>query len=737
MTTPSQRVVAWIWDHRAACAVLCVAVTLLAGWQATRIGVNNGIEDWFLDDDPQRIAYRGFQQQFGSDDVILAAVEIEQGAASDSGLTLLRRAEERLSTIDGVAGVVSIRGLAAPGGAAPRPDIVRRLVDDGSISGRLVSRDGRVAVIAVRLADATDVDRLGGAVIEHIGTALAPLGVPWYVTGVGVVTDALNRATRSSAATLMGASGVLIVALLWLGFRRLVPVLVTLAVVTVSAVWLMGLYGFLGRDVNMFTLVMPTVLMVTGTAGCVHVLRHFARASPPPGGRRERVVHGVGYALPPCLLSAVTTAFGFLALATSELAAVRDLGLFMAAGVMLAFAVTIVGCTCALSWAGAEPVVREHGLAAAVSRSLGSLGVSSPIAVIGLAGALCVVAALGISRLVVDTWSIGFLFEDHPVRRDAAFIENRVGPWVSAEFVVAVRDRTRVPGVLAGIAEWQRTVRRIGAAGWSESVADRLRAAGVKPGSAPAAWPPADASPRQVLVNAAGDELRVTFGIALRSAAAIGADIDRILAAAPPMPGADVRAAGYLPLYVGMVERAVSTQIQTFSVAFAAVFVLLAAYLRSCRLLLAAIAANVAPVLATLGVMGLAGIRLDVATVTIAAVVLGLVVDDTVHFVCRLRREQAHGACPADAIRETLRTTGSSMVMTTIVLGAGFSVLAMAQIKSVIWFGLLLALAMVAAMIADLALLPALLVVLRRQRGPARSGSRLRAGRGIMSDADG
>ena len=157
------------------------------------------------------------------------------------------------------------------------------------------------------------------------------------------------------------------------------------------------------------------------------------------------------------------------------------------------------------------------------------------------------------------------------------------------------------------------------------------------------------------------------------------------------------------------------SQLSSFALAFVTIFAAIALLFRSWRSVAIAVPANVLPVLATLGAMGWLGIRLDIATVTIAAVVLGLVVDDTVHLLFRLQHESIREARIRRILRATVRTTGAAILMTTLVLVLGFSVLGLAQIKSVIWFGLLTGLALTTALLADLILIPALLTLSSRR----------------------
>jgi predicted RND superfamily exporter protein len=164
-----------------------------------------------------------------------------------------------------------------------------------------------------------------------------------------------------------------------------------------------------------------------------------------------------------------------------------------------------------------------------------------------------------------------------------------------------------------------------------------------------------------------------------------------------------LKAAGYSPLYTRIVDELVWSQVRGFSAAIALIVLLLGAAMRSWRRILLALPANAVPVGLTLGVMGLTGIPLDVASATIATVILGLVVDDTVHML---------KPTPGSGINESMRIAadraGGTLLMTSIVLALGFLVLGLAEIRSVSWFGVLTSFAMIGAILTDLLLLPAL-----------------------------
>ena len=201
----------------------------------------------------------------------------------------------------------------------------------------------------------------------------------------------------------------------------------------------------------------------------------------------------------------------------------------------------------------------------------------------------------------------------------------------------------------------------------------------------------------------------------MTSAKVFGETIASLEAMAEFPEGSRIRAAGYIPLYVQIMDHIVASQLSSFAIAFVVIFSLIGLLFRSVRMAILAIPANLLPVFVTLGVMGAVGIRLDVATVTIAAIVLGLVVDDTTQFLYRYRVMSERHEDINDVVVETVRSVGRPMLITTLILAGGFTVLALAAIKSVAYFGVLLALALVSAVLADLIVIPALLVTMGRR----------------------
>ena len=304
-------------------------------------------------------------------------------------------------------------------------------------------------------------------------------------------------------------------------------------------------------------------------------------------------------------------------------------------------------------------------------------------------------------------------------------IEAGYGWYLPLEFAVHAES----PGgafdheLTTAVADWQARVEEAGLAQWSLSLADfgvnpdpwatagRDAVALPQPGGSPD-WDVAAAG----LVDDERSALRVTFGVPMSSAREWAERIEAIRSKAGPSlrPGTELTSGGYLPLYVRMMEYVVDTQVRSFAAALVLVFAVMGIFLRRPRIVLVALFPNLLPIVAVFGVMGALGIRLDIATVTVAAIALGIVVDDTVHLLHRFREELDRTGDPREAVRAALLAVGPALMSTTVILATSFAVLGLASVLSIALFGLLSAATLVFALVSDLLVLPALLIVSTR-----------------------
>jgi len=174
-----------------------------------------------------------------------------------------------------------------------------------------------------------------------------------------------------------------------------------------------------------------------------------------------------------------------------------------------------------------------------------------------------------------------------------------------------------------------------------------------------------------------------------------------------------IQLTGMAVLYNNMLQSLFRSQIMTIGVVFIAIMIMFSILFRSLFLACVAVIPNMIPAVMMLGLMGLAGIPLDIMTITIAAVCIGIAVDDTIHYVHRFKEEFVKDGNYHDAIKRCHSSIGRAMYFTTVTITLGFSILALSNFVPIIYFGLLTGFAIIVALLADLTLLPVLLILFK------------------------
>lgn len=695
----------FLWKTRFILSALVLLVTVFAAQQLSTLSVSNSLEIWYPEDDPELVSYQEFQRTYGSDEIVVVAVSARDGSVftTDESAYLVGDLTDSLLDIDGVATVTSL--VTVPQSLA-------------AARGRLLSADGRTTALVVQTVVGADSEARRSRLLLDIRQNVEAFNLDAHLGGYGVVFDGLNEASTTGAATLIFYAHLLMIVLLAFNFRRALPVIVTLVAVGVATIWTMGLYAALGHQLNMVTMVLPTLVLVIGIADCMHMLRSVA-VQDHRLDQEQRVITGIADIIGPCFLTSVTTAAGFLGLTASGLPVVQQLGWFGAVGMLAAFICSMVLVTAALAWKAAEPAARDS-LADASAVTLCAFATRHATPVVVLFVLLTGGAGYGIAQLSTDTDSIGYLKKTHPVRQDSDFIEREIGAYVPVEFTVTTDGEILDVAKLDAIWAWQNDVLQMDNVGWTWSL---VSAFDLGANETPSSLGNArilrefermrEFSPTTVSAMINGKhELRISFGAPIMSAVGVQQLIRDIENRADFPDDLILRPAGYSPLYTRIIDEIVKSQIRGFALAILLIVVLLAIGMRSWRRMFLALPANAIPVALTLGLMGLTGIPLDVASATIASVILGLVVDDTVHML-----RPVPGAGIGGSIRIAARKAGGTLVMTSMILAGGFLVLGLAEIRSIAWFGVLTSFAVIAAILTDLLLLPALARLFSRSTG--------------------
>lgn len=537
-------------------------------------------------------------------------------------------------------------------------------------------------------------------------------------------------------------------------FRK--PRFVVLPLVTclITVVSIMGLTVVMGVETTIVTSNMSSLLFIIGMAHSIHLVVKYReeRALHPTRPNVETIWAAVQGIAKPCLFTALTTAVGFASLRITDIEPVKDFALFMTIGVMLAFGVSLLFLPAGLAML--PPTVERVDQATSAKRNpfLGALAgwalARRPLIYAGSV-LLAAVAAYGITQVRMDQRFVEYFDEETEVHQGLSFVDevggtmtvevilwgDADGYWLKKDAydrVVAVHDWFEAQGPQVGkvlsIKSFDEHVRLLLAEKMpfmAKMPLEQLVA--MLPMALSAAGPDAKETIESVLAQVVTKDRRTTrVYVRLRentealNRIQILDDLNAFIAASPDLEFERAKAEGQRPtvtgmfvLFTNMLNTLVGSQTKSFLWVFLAVAAMLAVLFRHLGVGLLSMPPNVLPIAMVLGTMGLFAITLDLMTIMIASISLGIAVDACIHYVVRYRVELRTGGDVDGAIVRAHQSIGKAILYTALTVFVGFFVMVLSKFTPTRYFGMLTGVAMVASLLANLILLPALLVSCR------------------------
>jgi predicted RND superfamily exporter protein len=722
--------------HGRALLVALVVISAFFALGYVRLQWTNDPEVITLEGSDELEFYRGYLERWGSDELIIVAYEVPD-AFAPAQLETLRSLTSDLLEIEHVRWVWSLDTAfvvdTGPFGPYARPLIPDRIESDPEIREEamaspfvrdaLVSQDGRTVVLSVQLEGAelhnNAVENETLDAIDAVLSRPAYAGLAPHLAGAPVFNRELSYLNQRDNALFTPLAVAIIAVLVAALFRSLLATGLVLAVVALTVVWTQGLMSWLGVPMNITTSLLPPLLMVIAVADSIHLLTNYLDRLTEDGDRNQALRWTIREIVPPCFWTSVTTMCGFASLWLVRIESVRTFASFAVLGVAIAFLLSITLLPALLVRLPLERAVRRRVSAPRACAS--TLARPRPILATAIGVAALALGAAGLPRIEVATHDGEFFTEDNPLNRAYRFIEARlqgVTPF-EIEIRAPAKGDLRHASAVRAISSLQERLPDIPELTSGVSYVDLLESTS----------PGADLTQEDVLERAlflletlAPDDLNAwldpSYRLARISARADGmtsARSGQVLTQVRSMAAGlfptdwEVRATGLVPVFSQMEQYLVEGQLRSYGFAIFAIGFAFALIFRSVPIALVALLPNLVPILIAGGLMGLAGIRLDVVTIMVASVALGIIVDDTIHLTSAyLRGLEADGE-PRRALEHALRVAGRPVVFTSFILIGGFASLALSDFQPTAHFGSLVGIAVATALLADLVILPAAL----------------------------
>lgn len=623
---------------------------------------------------------------------------------------------------------------------------VRRMVDRSKmIEGGLISRDRRVGAMYVvfdpAARDVSSMRRLVESVRRTISDRPPPDDYLIRYSGLPGVRVAVVNDLMADQAFLFPLAGVLFLVLIGAVFRSVWGVVVPIAAVLVGLTWTVGIVAATGEPFNIVTNVLPILILIIGVSNSIHfVVRYLEESAAHPGDARGAAWRTLSHMLVPCLLTLVTSALGFVSLATARSRVLQTFGWHAAIGMACLYLSVLATFAVLLPrW----KLRRGSGSAGGagllwVGRTTAALGESAarfagPVLIGGLM--LCAACAMASRHLVVNSSITETYGPNHPQTQTVRLVEESLGGVLPLEVVLTSEDAGAflAPQLYARVAEFGDYVRRQPEVTSSQSYVDlfqevyanfrrdqslrgelptldddgrrRIEQTAAQADRAREAVQPQlfltdDAKQARVLVRVKDVGTRRTLDLIRRTEHELAKSF-------PPGCGVKPRLTGDAWLNAVAMDGFVRDLFSSLATAAFSVFVLIALLFLSPRVGLIAALPNVAPFALTLGYMGLRGYDLNAGNVAVFSISLGLTVDNSIHFLSRFREECRSGLSRSEAIRATYLNAGRAMVVSTLLQASGLVVLLWSNFVPTQRFAELMGVTMAGTMLGDLVLLPA------------------------------
>lgn len=782
------------WGHfvyRRAWWILVLALAMTAG-TATQLKyfyIETSLEGFFHQDDPVRVIYDEFREQYGRDTFILISLEPNTPIFEREFLETLRdlhvRLENEVPLVVEVTSLVNARITRGEGDELvvgelmedwPEDDAALRAIESRAranpfYQNNLISGDGKLTSIMVELevysqlgeqGDALDgfadggdpgsededepVTYLTGAEeAEVIGAVLAMLeeyrsdDLTIEVAGTPVLTGQFALMMQADMGRFTALALLIIVISLAMLFRRVGAVLVPLVTVICSVISTMSIMAGTGTPLTSPTQIIPTFLLAVGVGGSVHIMTIYYQGRRRGLTKEDGLAHALGHSGLAVIMTSLTTAGGLLSFVAAELLPISHFGVFAPIGVMVSlfYTLTMLPALVAISpgrsraQAEAKPLFFTQRLL--IDAGVFSTRHSTPILVATFV--LVVVSVYGASMIRVAHSPFDWFPEGDMVRRGMETMDTNMGGMGNIELIV---DTGRVngfhdPAFLESADRLRdyiytldiRDVR----AGKVQSLTDVLKETHKALNENRTEYYAIPEDPNLVaqelllFENAGSDDVedlvdstfqsgRITVRVPMNDAMTFPPFIQAVVEEAERVfgPEVSIRVSGIVHVIGATMTAVVQTMLRSYAMALAIITPLMVLLIGNVRVGLLAMIPNLTPILLTLGIMGWADIPLDTFTLLIGSVAMGLAVDDTIHFMHNFRRYFDEHANVEVAVRKTLETTGQALLFTSIVLALGFAIYTQAYLTNLFYFGLLTALTIVFAFLADIVLAPALLV---------------------------
>lgn len=720
-----------------------------------------------LEDDPDVKFYDEFKEIFGNDEFFVIAFE-KDDIFTKENLTLLKKITENLENLEEVEEVTSLANVDdtvgesdyfevrkflenIPDDRIELEELRKQAINNPLYIKNLISPDGRTAAIVIQTYHRPDDEdyrkRLLNRTNDILDLSRGEVD-QFYLAGRTITNLSLSQYMKRDISTFIPITYFLIVFAVWLFFRNTRLTLLAVANISACLGATAGLFGLTGITLNNVTIIVLPLVMALALCDTVHIFSHMEKGIlTQVRDKREALASVLKQVVTPCFLTTLTTSVGFLSLAVSEIRTIREFAWLASAGMVFEFIYSFFLLPPLILLFAPEHVYKDYGtqkgMAGFLNRINGLVQTHSKLIIV-LSCIAVVAACWSASKIRVETNLLEYFKKKSPVRISVAFVEERLSGVGTLDISLKANqeDAFKDPVNLKVIERIQQRIESLPEVDVTMSFVDFMKDMNESFHDEDQSFyriPQTSEMVSQYLllydsdqiedfVNSSYDHARISVRISEHGSAAQKRLLCKIqgFIKETKYPDLLIKTTGRAVQSVNTIDALVKGQIYSLSLAVVIISIIMIMVLRSIAIGFLSLIPNLFPIILNFGIMGVAGIPLNTATALIAAVAIGIAVDDTIHFLSEYRLRRAQDTPIPEALKIVVFVKGRAIISSSLILCIGFGVLVLSRFVPVIDFGMLSAIIMITAVIGDIVVMPAIIML----KGPCQDRKKTVAGSG-------
>ncbi|MGK5094113.1 MMPL family transporter [Deltaproteobacteria bacterium TL4] len=738
------------------------------GWPIRQLTFDNSPEMWFVDEDPALKDYKQLKSIYGDGQYLvigLSPKEKTQQLIHPNALKIIQQLTNFLEAHKAVTKVDSltnyryfraekdalyldklIEDLEAPKeGSEYQKHLISLLQQQTLIQQRLISKDLHHSAIIAKAREGQGNIEAQLKLVEDVRVFLKlydfeAQGYEVHLSGLVLINERVLTTTEDNADLTRGLMVSSIVLLLILFFRTWEGLLMPMVVVVGSVVGVMGTIAWLGWNLNLLNVNLPALLIAVGIGDAIHIITEFYRLRHQGKSSPVAATESIQNLFIPCFYTTLTTAVGFLALTSTHLVPLKEYGIAAAIGVWIAFFFSVTTLPALMSFAKGSASQFDQiigkGIITGMIKRLPAFIQKTHTWILLISCVLLLVLTELLPFIEIDSSYKQFFKKESSVNQSLAYFENAFQSSGTLEILV---DSGKKEGLfdldyLKKIELFQNYLETLNDVGKAFSSIDYLRQINkaLHEGNHQFYTLPEQTEGLQQLLYQLGKNvseqggnpdryfnnryllITVQYNYASSSQTRkLAQQIQQELTIHYPELNAAIT--GNNMLHTNRDTYILQGLVRSFLLAFGIIILCFIMLLRSFKYVIIALVPSIFPILIAGSLMALFSIQLNFSTMIIAALTFGIIVDDTIHFMMRYQRAKKNGQLKTEAIQNALLESGQAITFTSIILFFGFGVNIFSAFVPNVTFGFLGAVVIVAALIADLLILPSFLLFLRNE----------------------